>query len=263
MPGSHVKLSQLDRSIKAAVLSLPSLVLAGLMSLFIALFTPGGLYERFDLLPRIGIVFLSTAVFIFWAHRVLPRAIFFALENRWPIVLVQTLVFIPPSLPFLFVVAGPSFTPADLAWFVAAAIAVIAITCIVAVLLFQTLVLPKTDFGVGSDELWSFGHPKLPETAPKELVGVTRMEAENQYTRVYTNEGSSLVTMTLGQAEAMTEPGAGLRVHRSHWVAFDQMWRIGYKNGNPRITTRSGESVPVSRSKVGAVRQQVDKSAAK
>ena len=243
-------------------LSRPSLVLAVSMSLFIVVFTPGGLYARFDVVPRFAIVFLSTAVFIGWAYLFLPRTFAFALEKRWPVVLLHSLLFIPPSLPFVALSIEPPFDWTTFAWYMGATCAVIFLTCAIGGLLFQSLVLPRTAFSLTSEELWTFGSKAKDDTAPSLPRDVVRLEAENQYTRVVTRTGSDLLPMTLGKAEDCIAPGVGLRVHRSHWVACAEIKTVGYKDGNPRLTLRSGETVPVSRKKFDEIRHIADRNAA-
>ncbi len=90
---------------------------------------------------------------------------------------------------------------------------------------------------------------------PKELqCDLRRVEAQQQYVNIVTQKGSFLVRMRFKQAIAMIPDRLGLQVHRSLWIAKDQIDKITYVDGNPRILANDGETYPISRSKVKSVK---------
>ncbi len=90
---------------------------------------------------------------------------------------------------------------------------------------------------------------------PKELqCDLRRVEAQQQYVNIVTQNGSLMVRMRFKQAIAMIPDRLGLQVHRSLWIAKDQIDKITYVDGNPRILAIDGETYPISRSKVKSVK---------
>jgi len=93
---------------------------------------------------------------------------------------------------------------------------------------------------------------RLPFDKRAALVSVS---VEDHYVRVRTLKGEEMVLMRLG--DAMKEVGdvAGLQVHRSHWVALDQV-RSAIRQGDRAILTMvTGEEVPVSRTYLPAIKE--------
>lgn len=78
-------------------------------------------------------------------------------------------------------------------------------------------------------------------------------KASGNYTAVITSAGSYMLRIDIGEAERNIA-ARGLRVHKSYWVARDEILRLVNISGNPQIVTQSGESIPVSRSVVPALR---------
>ena len=91
--------------------------------------------------------------------------------------------------------------------------------------------------------------PSILQRLPVERRGaLVRMSVNDHYVEVVTTGGRSLVLMRLRDAIGETEPTAGLRVHRSHWVAVDGVTGHRRENGRVVLTTRDGFAVPISRS---------------
>ncbi|MGY6704999.1 LytTR family DNA-binding domain-containing protein [Roseinatronobacter sp.] len=80
-----------------------------------------------------------------------------------------------------------------------------------------------------------------------------RLEAQDHYLRVVTQNGSELVLMRMADAEAALQ-GAGLRVHRSHWVALAAITRVERQQGRIALVMHDGAIVPVSRSNLPRLR---------
>ncbi|WP_299301260.1 LytTR family DNA-binding domain-containing protein [uncultured Litoreibacter sp.] len=82
-------------------------------------------------------------------------------------------------------------------------------------------------------------------SAPEELI---RLAMQDHYVEVHTDAGSELILMRLADAIAELDGIAGLRVHRSHWVATDAVAGSRKEGGRSLLVMRDGALVPVSRS---------------
>lgn len=94
---------------------------------------------------------------------------------------------------------------------------------------------------------------QLPPAIGRSLV---RIEADLHYLNVYTDSGRA---MLLGNLSVATEAlgDTGIRVHRSHWVAFNQVKRV-YRSGNGWFCElRDGHRIPVSRRRTREVHQRI------
>ncbi len=82
------------------------------------------------------------------------------------------------------------------------------------------------------------------------------MRTEDHYLRVYTAKGEALILMSLSDAEACLSPAQGRRVHRSWWVARTAVRTTTSDDKTLRLILTNGLSVPVSRSRATALREQ-------
>ena len=94
---------------------------------------------------------------------------------------------------------------------------------------------------------------RLPARLGEEIVA---LEAEDHYLRVHTAVGSDLVLMRLSDAIAAIEPGLGLQVHRSWWVAHDAICEIMRSEQRSHLKLSNGLVVPVGRTYSAAVRSR-------
>ena len=82
---------------------------------------------------------------------------------------------------------------------------------------------------------------------------VTCLQMEDHYVRVHRVSGSRLELMPM--AEAIARYGAaGIRTHRSWWVAVSAVRTIERDGRNMRLRLDGGLTVPVARNRVAAVR---------
>jgi hypothetical protein len=94
-----------------------------------------------------------------------------------------------------------------------------------------------------------------PDNMPDALrQNVLYIQTSNQYIEVNTATGTYELRMSLTKAEAFLDDTIGTRVHRSHWVKNTEMKALTYKNGNPFIELHSGQSLPIGRNMVDAVK---------
>jgi len=81
------------------------------------------------------------------------------------------------------------------------------------------------------------------------------LSVQDHYVEVITTRGRALVLMRLSDAIAETAPAPGLQVHRSHWVATDQVRAARRDGARAVLTMADGQDIPVSRSRVAAVKE--------
>ncbi len=87
---------------------------------------------------------------------------------------------------------------------------------------------------------------KLP--LPLRRAPILALSSEDHYLRVHTDRGQALILMSLSQAIDALGEDAGLRIHRSHWVARDAVVDSARKDGRLAVTLANGLILPASRS---------------
>ncbi len=94
---------------------------------------------------------------------------------------------------------------------------------------------------------------------PTEKRGeVWLISAADHYVEITTQNGTHMHRMTMKAAVEKAGPDEGLRVHRSHWVAYAAMLSLEKDGERNMLTLRSGERVPVSQKNVAKVRCFLD-----
>ncbi|MGH6998968.1 MAG: LytTR family DNA-binding domain-containing protein, partial [Phenylobacterium sp.] len=81
------------------------------------------------------------------------------------------------------------------------------------------------------------------------------LKMEDHYVRVHTSQGSALVLMSLSQAMDGLKDLEGAQTHRSWWVARSAITGVVEDGRNLRLTLRGGLQAPVSRARVGRLRE--------
>ncbi|MCZ8080060.1 MAG: LytTR family transcriptional regulator DNA-binding domain-containing protein [Rhodobacteraceae bacterium] len=98
--------------------------------------------------------------------------------------------------------------------------------------------------------------PRLLNRLPKDIrAPLVALTATDHYTEVTTTAGSALVLIRLSDAIAEAAPTPGLRIHRSHWIALDQITAARRDGPRASITLTTGTDLPVSRSHLAALEQ--------
>lgn len=92
--------------------------------------------------------------------------------------------------------------------------------------------------------------------SPEVAESLLCLEMEDHYVRVHAAEGSALLHMRMSDAIAELGDFSGLQVHRSWWVAVGAIEAVTKQNRDYKIRLRNGLVVPVSRSRVSALRDQ-------
>lgn len=97
--------------------------------------------------------------------------------------------------------------------------------------------------------------PRILDRLPPHLRGeLSHMTMQDHYVDIRTDKGGALVLMRFADAIAETDPVEGLQIHRSHWVALDQIAQTVRLGGRPMLKMKDGAMLPVSRSYLDAVR---------
>lgn len=90
-------------------------------------------------------------------------------------------------------------------------------------------------------EFWA----RVPGRLGRQLVALS---AELHYLRVHTTNGDTLILFPFGRAVDILHDQNGMQVHRSHWIALDQVDEVVTRDGRMMCQMIGGLSVPVSRS---------------
>lgn len=98
--------------------------------------------------------------------------------------------------------------------------------------------------------------PRLLNRLPKALrAPLISLSATDHYTEVSTTAGRTLLLIRLSDAIAEAAPTPGLRIHRSHWVALDQITTARRDGPRASVTLTNGTELPVSRSHLATLEQ--------
>ena len=98
--------------------------------------------------------------------------------------------------------------------------------------------------------------PVLLDRLPVDKRGtLVAISVEDHYVRIRTERGEEMVLMRLGDAIRESAPVAGLQVHRSHWVARDQVTAARREGDRAILTMAHGPDIPASRRYVPALRE--------
>ncbi|MDE1130835.1 MAG: LytTR family DNA-binding domain-containing protein [Ascidiaceihabitans sp.] len=106
------------------------------------------------------------------------------------------------------------------------------------------------------------GSPTQNETAvalmqrlPWEKRGpLVSLSAEDHYVRVTTANGTKLVLIRLSDAIKEVGDTRGMQIHRSHWVALDQIQKVERSGDRGKVTMKDESSCPISRKYMPDVR---------
>jgi len=82
------------------------------------------------------------------------------------------------------------------------------------------------------------------------------LQMEDHYVRVHTPVGSGLVLMSLAQAIEGLKDVEGAQTHRSWWVARAAVQDVVQEGRNVRLLLVNGMQAPVSRTRLGTLRNQ-------
>ncbi|MCF6232952.1 MAG: LytTR family transcriptional regulator [Rhodobacteraceae bacterium] len=125
---------------------------------------------------------------------------------------------------------------------------VIAITVIVTAL-FESL-QPNTPMAQ------NLSRPDLLDRLPLDKRGdLVSLSVSDHYVDVVTTKGREMLLMRLSDSIRETALTPGLQVHRSHWVALDQVTQACRTGETALVITSAGDQIPVSRTYMGKLRK--------
>lgn len=97
--------------------------------------------------------------------------------------------------------------------------------------------------------------PPLLARLPLDKRGaLVSLSVSDHYVDVVTTKGREMILMRLGDAMRETAPVRGMQVHRSHWVALDQVGSVRKTGETALLRTSTGGDIPVSRTYMKALR---------
>jgi hypothetical protein len=96
--------------------------------------------------------------------------------------------------------------------------------------------------------------PILDRIAYAKRGPLVALSAEDHYVNICTTQGSELILMRLSDAIKEIGDTQGLQIHRSHWVALDQIADVRRINDRGEVILSNGETRPISRSFMPALR---------
>lgn len=88
----------------------------------------------------------------------------------------------------------------------------------------------------------------LRRAGPDAGTRLIRLQSADHYVEITTESGTKLVLMRISDAIEMLAGTDGGRVHRSHWVNYDEVAGVVKKNRKIWLRMSDGAEVPVSRS---------------
>ncbi|MBI1492613.1 LytTR family DNA-binding domain-containing protein [Halocynthiibacter styelae] len=98
---------------------------------------------------------------------------------------------------------------------------------------------------------------RLLSRVPEDMRGkLIRVSAQDHFVEIYTCRGKHRLRMRLRDAIADLPDGMGVLVHRSHWVAVDQVKATLRQDGKLLVRLKDGNEVPVSRNGEAAMKKR-------
>ncbi|SLN38886.1 LytTR family DNA-binding domain-containing protein [Pseudooctadecabacter jejudonensis] len=98
--------------------------------------------------------------------------------------------------------------------------------------------------------------PALLDRVPLDKRGtLVSISVEDHYVRVRTTKGEEMLLLRLGDALREVPQDAGLHVHRSHWIATDQVTAAVRKGDGALLSMTHGPDIPVSRANVAKLKE--------
>ena len=84
---------------------------------------------------------------------------------------------------------------------------------------------------------------RIPNNLGSELVSITK---QDHYMEVITKQGSKTLHMKMADAVAELKNYPGLQIHRSHWVASDEILTLKRQGRKTFALLKDGRALPVS-----------------
>jgi len=98
--------------------------------------------------------------------------------------------------------------------------------------------------------------PPLLDRLPLDRRGpLVSLTVEDHYVRIRTTAGEALILMRLSDAVREVGDTRGLQVHRSHWIASEQVAAARRKGDGAILSMSHGPDIPVSRANLSRIRE--------
>ena len=98
--------------------------------------------------------------------------------------------------------------------------------------------------------------PELMARIPLETRGpLIALSVQDHYVEVRTTKGTHLLLMRLSDAMQEARAADGLQIHRSHWVALDQVTAVKRIGDRAMVTLSDGTERPASRRYIPALKE--------
>ncbi|NBT33062.1 MAG: DNA-binding response regulator [Rhodobacteraceae bacterium] len=232
--------------------------LAGLagVALILAIVGPFGTNEYLRPGPRL-VFWLAQAFGTYSVAQITARLVWRALPAALPRPVLLGLVAVANGLAVSAVVAAINYTsfeywmsPSEAPAFLAK---VFGIAAIITVLI---EIFGRTQRAAAAGTAQSPRPAVILSRMPLEKRGpLVALSVEDHYVRVRTTKGEEMILMRLADAIAETGDTAGLQVHRSHWVALDQVRGVRREGDRAILSMAHGPDIPASRSNIAALKE--------
>jgi DNA-binding LytR/AlgR family response regulator len=148
---------------------------------------------------------------------------------------------------------GLAVTPSGLLWQTLQVLPVAVAVGLVAYFFFQ----PAGRAAASAAEAASrpSGNRLMLRLPPEKRGSLQHLTMQDHYVEVVTDKGQELVLLRLGDAIAEVGDGQGIRIHRSHWVAFDAIRSVERVQGKVFVVSNGNTRLPVSRTYIPALKQ--------
>ena len=211
---------------------------------------PFGTSEQIELLPRLiywgllsgGSYAIGSGVYFVFFRQFLNR-------SRWQRIALSGLVTGLIVFALVFGLNQALFAN----WYVPGALAPL-LASIVAI---SVVITALIDAFSRSDDLQSASQaPAILDRVPLEKRGdLVGLSVADHYVYVRITQGDHMVLIRLSDSIRETGSIAGAQVHRSHWVAFDQVVAVEKQGGRTFLRMTRGPDIPVSRTNLPKLKE--------
>jgi hypothetical protein len=223
--------------------------------LLFSLVGPYSTYERFSVPVRFAYWGALIGCFLlpaYWIGRVVRRSVSgSALQRDIVSVLASGTVVAPAIWGVNRVVLGPTLLGFGslvehllLVWLI----------CAIPVLVRHHMRAASGDAARPLDSVEEVSAPDVPllrHLEPEMRGAIRRVSASDRQSIIHTQKGEASLRMRFADALIQLEGASGMRVHRSHWVAFDAITRLEQDGRRYVATLSCGGTVPVSPAYLG------------
>lgn len=95
----------------------------------------------------------------------------------------------------------------------------------------------------------------LPPNKRGPLISIS---AQDHYVEIVTKNGTHLQRMSMTNAVEAVPEGTGMKIHRSHWVAFNQILSLEEDLGRHFVVLRNGTQKPIAKANIGDLQNFIE-----